>query len=77
MRPVYRALILQFSSTGHDNTTSPIGAWGYYLFYKTYVKSLGAMKHNKDGLKTLQIGITALADFTVSGAYKIGREIQQ
>jgi hypothetical protein len=77
MRPTYRQLILQFPSSGHDNTTSPIGAWGYLQLFKTYVQAHGAIKFNKDNMAMVAVTFRALADFTVSGAYKMGKLILQ
>lgn len=73
MRPTYLQLIFQFPAQGHDNNTSPIGAWGYLQLYKAYVQSHGAIKFSKDGHASAQVTFRAVADFTVSGANKIGK----
>jgi hypothetical protein len=77
MRANYWALALQFPSPGHDQTTSPVGNWGYFQFYKVLVQSHGAIKLNKDGTAMCQVTWRALADFTVSGANKIGKILYQ
>lgn len=75
MRPTYWQLLVQFPSPGHDNSTSPIGAWGYLQFFKAYVQAHGAMKFSKDGHASIQATFRGLADFTVSGASKLGKVI--
>jgi hypothetical protein len=77
MRAVLRTLILQFPSPGHDTTTSPAGAWGYFQFYMVHVSAHGAIKYSKDGTAMCQVTFKALADFTVAGANKIGKIITQ
>jgi hypothetical protein len=73
MRPQYRAFVFQFPSPGHDNTTSPIGAWGYLHLYKGYIQTHGGIKFSKDGQSSVSATVHGLADTTVSGAYKIGK----
>jgi hypothetical protein len=77
MRPQFRAFMFQFPSPGHDNTTSPIGAWGYMHFFKAYVQTHGGIKFSKDGQAMVSVTVRALADPTVSGAYKVGKIISQ
>lgn len=77
MRPPYFCAMFRFPSPGHDQTTSPIGAWGYYQFFKAYVQSHGAIKYGKDTLSIANVSLRALSDITVSGANKIGKKIDQ
>lgn len=77
MRPPIFCVIFQFPSPGHDQTTSPPGAWGYYQFYKAYVNTHGAIKYGKDTLSSANVTIRALTDITVAGASKVGQKIDQ
>ncbi len=77
MRAQFRAFIFQFPSPGHDNTTSPIGAWGYLQLFKAYVQTHGGIKFSKDGHAMVSVTVRGLADTTVSGAFKIGKIISQ
>lgn len=73
MRPTYWQVAFQFPSPGHDNGTSPAGAWGYVQLYKAFFQAHGAVKFSKDAKASVQATIRGLADFTVSGANKVGK----
>jgi hypothetical protein len=77
MRPPYRQWIFQFPSSGHDNTTVPIGNWGYIKLFKAFIFAHGPLKFNKDGMTSCQITLKAVADFTVAGPWKVGTVILQ
>ncbi len=73
MRPTYYQVAFQFPSPGHDNGTSPIGAWGYIQLYKAFFQAHGAIKFSKDAKASVQATIRGLADFTIGGAFKVGK----
>lgn len=77
MRALYKQFLFQFPSTGHDQTTSPIGAYGYIQLFKAYIQAHGAIKFSKDNLAMVNVTVRALTDLTVSGAGKVGKIIQQ
>lgn len=75
MRPNFFSVMFQFPSPGHDNQSTPVGAWAYYQFFKAYVQTHGGFKHAKDTLSMMNVTLRCLADYTVAGPYKIGKII--
>ena len=76
MRAIYRQLIFRFPSTGHDNTTTPTGAWGYYQAYKAFLTP-GSIKYSKETLATVALTVKCLTDYTVAGPSKVGKTAYQ
>jgi hypothetical protein len=68
VRPTFRQWIAYIPSPGHDNTTSPIAAYGYIQLFKACVVAHGVCKTGKKHLGMMQTTIRGYLDFTIAAS---------
>lgn len=68
VRPNFRQWIFYIPSPGHDNTTTPIAAYGYLQIFKGYVNAHGPCKTGKKHLGMMQTTIRGCLDFTIAAS---------